>query len=344
MRFALFPLCLALIAGPALAGVGAIDTRLTDRADRPLTLRLWYPTESGTGSEKIGENRIFYGFEAVRNAPARAVPAPLIILSHGSGGNLTNQGWLASALAAEGMIVATLDHPGTTSGDNRPPGASKLWERPQDIRRIIDAALAQASPILPKGAAVDPARIGVIGHSLGAFTALWIAGGRFDPARLAAHCRDKPHFAACTVAKAYQVSDTPEAQALLSADYRDPRVRAVVSLDIGLANAFSPESLAAIARPVLLVPADQPNPILPPAEETGYLRAHLPPPVRAELAPKGATHFSFLATCKPGAEALIAADEPGDEIICRDAPGQNRDSLHQFVAGGILTFLRASGF
>lgn len=344
MRLTLFALCLTLSAAPALAGVGATDTRLTDRTDRPLTLRIWYPTDHATSPEKIGETRIFYGLDGVWNAPARPAPAPLIVLSHGSGGNLTNQGWLASALAAEGMIVATLNHPGTTSGDNRPPGASKLWERPQDIRRIIDAALKPGSPILPKGAAVDPTRIGVIGHSLGAFTALWIAGGRFDPARLATHCRDKPHFAACTVATAYQLPDTPEGQAHLAADYRDPRVRAVVSLDIGLANAFSPESLAAIAQPVLLVPADQPNPLLPPAEETGYLRAHLAPKVRAELAPQDASHFSFLATCKPGAEALIAAVEPGDEIICRDGPGQNRDSLHQFVAAGILSFLRAAGF
>lgn len=346
MRPALIPLCLSLFlaATPAGAGVGVIDTRLTDRADRPLSLRLWYPTETKGPGEPIGENPIFVGYPALRNAPAVATPAPFILISHGSGGNLTNQGWLASALASQGMIVATLNHPGTTTGDNRPPTASRLWERPQDIQRVIDAALAPTAAILPPGAKVDPQRIGVIGHSLGAFTALWIAGARFDPVRFAAHCREKPHFAACRVAADYQLPQAAPGQTLLSADHRDARVRAFVALDIGLANAFSPESLAAITRPVLLVPADQPNPQLPPLEETGYVHTHLAPTVRAEFGPKGASHFSFMPICKPGAGALLAAEAPDDVIVCQDGPGADRASLHQQVIDHVTVFLKNSGF
>jgi len=47
----------------------------------------------------------------------------------------------------------------------------------------------------------------------------------------------------------------------------DPRVAAIVSLDLGFARGFSDASLAALNRPTLVIAAGTPSPELPAALE-----------------------------------------------------------------------------
>ena len=345
MKRVLLALLLPLLAAPlAQAEVGTRDVVLTDRADRPLTLRLFYPTDAHDGAVMIGDNRALTGVRAIPEAPGRGDRVPLVIFSHGSGGNLTNQAWLAAALAERGMIAVSLNHPGTTTRDNGPPRAAALWERPADIRRVIDAALKPDAGILPPGVTVAADRIALIGHSLGGFTALWSLGARFDPARFEADCRAPASPAPCRIAKLYKLGDTPQALALLASDQREPRLRAAVALDPGLARGFSPESLKSVETPLLLIPATAPNPDMPPAAETGYLASHLPLATHRVAPLDGAAHFSFLPDCKPGGAELIAAADPEDAIVCRDGPGGDRAELHRRTIALVAEFLEKSGF
>lgn len=345
MKRTLLALLLPLLIAPlARAEIGTRDAILADRADRPLTLRFFYPTTAREGAAMIGDNPALTGVRAIPGAPIVPGPVPLVIFSHGSGGNLTNQAWLAAALAERGMIAVSLNHPGTTTRDNGPPGSAALWERPADIRRVIDAVLQAGSAILPPGGQVAPDRIALIGHSLGGFTALWSLGARFDLARFEADCRTPASPAPCRIAKLYHLGKTAEAPARLAADQREPRLRAAVALDPGLARAFSPDSLTRVETPLLLIPATAPNPEMPPAAETGYLAAHLPPANHRVEPLAGAAHFSFLPECKPGGAALIAADDPDDAIICRDGPGGNRADLHRRTIALVADFLEKSGF
>lgn len=340
----LLPILSLFVAAPVLAQVGVHDARLVDRADRPLALRIFYPTAASEGAVLIADTRALAGVKAIPNAPARPGIAPLVIFSHGSGGNLANQAWLAVALAARGMIAVSLNHPGTTTGDNGPPGSAALWERPTDIRRVIDAALHPAAGVVPPQARVDADRIALIGHSLGAFTAVWSLGGRFDPDQFDADCRSGLSPAPCRVGAYYAVGRTPASRALLAADYREPRLGAAVALDIGLARGFTPDSLRGIQTPLLLIPSTEPNPDMPPAAETGYLLKYLPPNNQRSRPLTGAAHFSFLPVCKQGGAALIAAADPEDAVICRDGPGADRTDLHHSVIATVVEFLEKSGF
>lgn len=57
-----------------------------------------------------------------------------------------------------------------------PAVAAELWLRPNDISRVITAL--QEKPDIAGNTASD--RVAVVGHSLGGWTALAIAGARFN--------------------------------------------------------------------------------------------------------------------------------------------------------------------
>lgn len=118
-------------------------------------------------------------------------PLPVIVLSHGLGGSKDlNLAYLAKHLAAAGYIAVTVTHAGSDTAVALKGGreallkalvnSENLIDRPKDISFVIDRLTAkdQDAPLL-KGR-VDALRIGVAGHSFGAYTALAIAGQTVD--------------------------------------------------------------------------------------------------------------------------------------------------------------------
>lgn len=307
---------------------------------RALEVAVWYPTDAtDRETSPVGDSRIMTGAPLRVEAPPQAGRHRLVVISHGYGGNWNNQQWLAVDLAAQGYVVAAANHPGSTSRDLTPPGAVRLAERPRDVSRVIDALNAdpQFSPVL------EPQRAVAIGHSLGGWTAMALAGGRFDPARFAASCKAHPEMAACGPEIA-RPPEAAEAAATLARPLADARIRAVVTLDLGLSQGFDPASLAAVARPVLVIGAGPGNPKMPVELESGHL-ARLLPAATTRYVPIGdAGHFSFLGICKPGAIALLEAERPGDGTICRDGgdpngEGRGRPAIHRQVTDLVGRFL-----
>jgi predicted dienelactone hydrolase len=109
-------------------------------------------------------------------------PYPLVLFSHGIGGCKTQSTYLMRALAARGMLVAAPDH--KDKGSNCPHGrpnpdevASKFFG-PHEDRRDDFKALRAALPADPALARwpIDPDRVVLVGHSLGGYTVLGLAG------------------------------------------------------------------------------------------------------------------------------------------------------------------------
>src|SRR5262249_19382885 len=119
-------------------------------------------------------------------APPLSTPAPLplVLLSHGSGGDPSNLAWLAEALASHGWLVAAVDHPGDRFGDESPEGRFAVWRRPADVSATLTALLSDAT----FGHRIDRRRIAVVGHSSGATTALLLAGAQLRPLDFLAAC------------------------------------------------------------------------------------------------------------------------------------------------------------
>jgi predicted dienelactone hydrolase len=103
-------------------------------------------------------------------------------------------GWLGTALAAQGYIVASVNHHGNTSVEPyTAQGFCLWWERAQDLRAVLDCLLADAW----FGTRIDPMRIGAAGCSLGGYTVIAVAGGRTDLQAFAAFCSGPEREATC---------------------------------------------------------------------------------------------------------------------------------------------------
>jgi predicted dienelactone hydrolase len=315
--------------------IGFRETELDAGGPRPLHVSMWYPTNDRGKTVTVGENRAFKGIAAVRDGGSDTKTRPLVLLSHGYGGSWRNLNWLAGELVRQGYIVAAPDHPGTTTFNKDPVQAAQLWERPHDLSRVVD--MLRKDPAL--AGEVDMNRIAAIGHSLGGWTVAALAGVRFDVERFDRDCRTNSSPRACSLKEELGIERNRNAKTEIEENLGDPRVRAFVSLDLGLARGFSPESLAAVHAPFLVIGAGTDIGDMPAKLESGYFAAHLPKASSQYVEIADAMHFSFMQPCKPGAMALIEEETPGDGIVCKDGGTRSREAIHRDIADLIIAFL-----
>jgi len=296
-----------------------------------IDFHIWYPATPGGRTVTVGGNGVFYGTTAGRHAPHRPGKAPMIIMSHGAGGNAGQFGWIAAALADAGYVVVLPNHPGSTSGNASAEAAVRVWERPQDISAVIDAITSdpESYPF------IDTDRIATLGFSAGGYTALAVTGGRVDPSALQSFCDVHDHgmsdcaFLARGGVDLHAMDLSPAAQ-----DLRDPRIKAAAIVDPGIIETITPSSLAAIEIPVLMINLGAE--VLVPVGVYARPAAAQIPDADYRIVPD-ATHFSFLATCKAKGAAILAREGEPDPL-CHDAGGRNRDTIHNELKGIIVEF------
>ncbi|WP_061017629.1 alpha/beta hydrolase family protein [Vibrio splendidus] len=326
---------LLLLCNSAVAfDVGFTQVTLTDDPNRPLNTAIWYPTSDKSDTTLIGDNPAFIGTQVIRDGEVQSGTFPVVLLSHGYRGNWRNQNWLATKLASRGYIVAAADHPGTTSFDQSPKQAAKWWERPRDVSRILDYLLSEAP--WKQSAIAD--NVTAIGHSLGGWTVMQLAGAKIDRATFESECKQYNNPRTCGLAEELGLSKV-QAKESNNKDLSDPRIQRVVSLDLGLARSFSVGSLNRITVPTLILAAGIDIGDLPQTLESGYIAEHMPLNSRRYKVYENATHFSFIQGCKPGAIAMLNEEVPGDGIICKDGIGTSRNQLHKLFFNDIVRFL-----
>lgn len=335
----LFVGMLTMMVSVAVCAGAAIGSRELNIAapsgTRHLQARLWYPTQEASPTTVEGENPVFYGITVIKDAAPEPGRHPLVLLSHGYRGSWRNLSWLAAALVQKGYIVAAPDHPGTTTFNVDPTEAAHIWERPHDLSRVINHLLQSSSVV----GEIEPSRIAAIGHSLGGWTVMAAGGARFSATQFLQDCQAGAISPIpCKLSAELgldQASSTP-----LHANLRDPRIAAVVALDLGGARGFTVESLATYPVPALVLSAELNINNLPAEAESGYLAAHLPKGSTQAIGVEGATHFSFMQLCKPGAIELMEASDPGEGVVCQEHGSLDRLTLHQRIANMVISFLQ----
>ncbi|HEX5318208.1 MAG TPA: alpha/beta fold hydrolase [Stellaceae bacterium] len=263
-------------------------------------------------------------------SPAGGAGLPLIVISHGTGGNYSGHADTAQALAEAGFVVAAPNHPGDTSRDRSDSFTARgLSQRPGQLSAAIDFMLTAWAG----RTRLDPARIGVFGHSAGGYTALAAAGAAPDFARAAAFCRETPSEWGCERARARRDSLPPDADAAPpKPPVADARIKAIVIAAPAVGYAFAPEALSRVAVPVQLWEAADDR-ITPNAVNSEIIRAGLPTRPDLHLVP-AAGHFDFLAPC----DVALAARVPQ---ICESAPGFDRAAFHRQFNRDIAAFFAA---
>ena len=178
-------------AGPHAVGNKTLSAT-DDARGRTLTVEVWYPLDGpSSGGESVEQfvadevERATY-LQLLADAPAGCPstqtsssrdaapsgegPFPLLVFSHCHNCVRFSSFALAERLASHGFVVAAPDHADNTlfdqlAGTGAELNAEFLQVRAADVSFVIDAMLAGDG-----GIEVDPARIGVYGHSFGAVT------------------------------------------------------------------------------------------------------------------------------------------------------------------------------
>jgi predicted dienelactone hydrolase len=306
-------ICLCLVTTLThAAGLRVIDVP-ADTDGPALHGAMWYPCSEAPSEVKLG----YATLPGVRDCAVNGDNLPLVIISHGRGGDFIGHHDTAEALADAGFVVAAISHPGDTVTDmSRSDDLSALVERPADIKRLIDFMLA-ASPLAPK---IDPQRIGFFGFSRGGYTGLVLVGANPDWASTTSLCRKtSSHMCEQILNKAFPGRPLTH----------DPRIKAAVIAD-PLAVMFTADSYSAVKVPVQLWESDRGGDGVSP-ESVAAVNSNLPEHHEYHKVPNAA-HFAFLTLCSP----TLATKRPE---LCTDAPSFDRAAFHkQFDADVVMFF------
>lgn len=310
-------------ASPKSYPVGVLSLEAQGAAGRTLPITVWYPAAADGQGELAS---YFLGLAPspvgarVGVAPAPG-PFPLIVFSHGHQAVRDQSFFLTEALAAHGYVVIAPDHAGNTLIDfdaslfdleTMTFGAMFLY-RPRDITATIDRILTPIAgdPTWLKGL-VDPARIGMTGHSFGAWTTLAVAGAPVDPVSGMPDCTKAPTDPICKAIAELGLGAPPW-------NLGDPRVKVAIPLAHCFGAHFTAQGLKDLKTPMLLQAATGDG-TCDYQKEALTMQAALGSP-HALLSIQGGTHVSFSNMCNlpPSLSAQVAsmcgADvQPKDDV------------------------------
>jgi predicted dienelactone hydrolase len=325
LKLAFASLALLLAIGVSNAGaVGFQWITVADPEDQPLDVAVWYPSDFPVAPQALG----LYRQTVAANGAISGSQLPLVVISHGTGGWAGSHFDTALALAEAGFVVAAITHTGDNLKDRHYSfRARNLIGRPRHVVRTIDHMLM----IWPAHESLDPTRIGIFGHSAGAFTALVTVGGTPKLDRIAQRCRERPDDRACQPApESDEANDAVPTDA--SVFMHDPRIGTAVIAATGLGMTFENGGLSAVRVPVQMWRAAEDR-IAVDQWSTAIIRRELPTPPDEHVVPL-AGHFAFLAPCS---DALAAAAPEA----CVDASGFDRAEFHRTFNETLIAFFRA---
>lgn len=330
----------AMQSAPALdhvagAGFASVDIEDPVGGDRMSGIVFYPSSQVSPSATRIGLHDV-QASRGLAPAPGRW---PLVVISHGQGGEQLGHHDLATHLSRGGFIVASITHPRDNYRDTSGVGTAEvLYGRPAQVQALVSHLLEDPSwaPL------IDPDRIGAAGFSDGGYTVLVLAGAvpRFD--RYVGYCGRHPGDRdTCDVIAGLPGGDDGLEGFRAHADQlhrsrtrwgetADARIKAVFAM-APTSVVFDEPGASTIDVPVFVYYSDKDSRLIPSEHAL-----HLVPLVRSPTEIRKvehADHWVFLAPCSTD----LAREVP---VICSDPPGVDRAAVHERILADALDFFR----
>ena len=296
--------------------------------NRPIKVEIWYPTSETDSKFERKTDLPFVLDPTIRNASVIKNTFPLIVLSHGTGGNRFSLAWLAIALVKQGYIVAAPDHWGNTFDNKIPDYFVRYWERPLDISFLITHLLTDNL----FSQYINKERIGMVGFSFGGYTSLALAGADLNCNLLKTISKTeqgKKEFCIPELGDLRKLIDKISCESIQKT-FKDSRIKAFVALAPALGLSFdNVNQTENVTAPILIIGSehDQIAPIKTNAENYNKL---IPHSMFIKLEGK-VGHYIFL---NEGNESL----KKEAKEYYKDDKTINREAIHRNVEKEITKF------
>ena len=279
-------------------------------------------------------------------------PAPIVFLSHGFGSEPRAFDYLGEHLASYGIAAVSVEHIGSDSDyeleilegarkrcsavlgvsprsdciKTRAIAAREFIERPLDIQFVIDELERRNFNDPAFKNTLDLDKIGVIGHSLGGYTTLALAGAEINVDRLQQQCPNKKINLNVSLLMQCRAKNLEVERQL-----KDPRIKGAIAISPIASGILGKESLSDITIPTAIISGSE-DIIAPVVQEQVYPFTWL------------AAEDKYLAMIVPGdhfSGSSLPRKKPADPTIIEEFVGKRIADGQPYIKAFTVAFVKA---
>ncbi|NJR49407.1 MAG: alpha/beta hydrolase [Leptolyngbyaceae cyanobacterium CSU_1_3] len=261
--------------------------------------------------------------------------SPLVVITPGFEANRSFLGYLARHLASHGLTVAAIEHPSLARQGNAVSfkldqlvPATEFVDRPKDISFVLDQLTQINQESGPLAGKFNTQKVAVVGHSLGGYGALALAGAKLNLDELRNFCqtsnllqRVPADWLQCAA------SALPDRQLSL----RDKRVVQAIALNPAIGQIFGKSGLTQVATPTLILTSTE-DTLAPTFSQQLQPFTQLPKP-KYLLTAIGTTHLSV-------SDPANFSGAIGEGTLVKERRGEEVAPLRQLLQGVSLAFIK----
>ena len=253
----------------SLSGVLEQELRVDSLASLPAGI-----DPAAYGPEEVSQRSVsFRDLDRERVIPAElywsdTTRGPLVVLSHGFGADRFFLDYLGQHLASHGLTVVSVEHPGSNlnalvnlpvdpeiaNEPSRLLPAQEFLDRPRDVSFVLDRLEQLNEGKSLYSGLFNTEDVTIIGHSLGGYTGLALAGAKLDLRSLDTFCQDLQPLGVSPADGLQCAAVDLEEQ---RADLSDDRIQQVVAMNTLTGQLFGSAGLSEITVPTVLLTGTQ---------------------------------------------------------------------------------------
>lgn len=287
--------------------------------------------QSGTISERNLDVDLYLPQSRQNKTDSFPSPFPIIVISHGLAEDRNTFAYLAKHLVSYGFAVAVIEHPETNSKDFKQflsgfastPQATDLINRPLDVKYLLDELQRLNDYDVNLKGKLNLQKVGVIGHSLGGYTALALAGATINFQQVRKDCIPNRSLNLSVFLQCGALELQPAIYPI-----KDDRVKAILAFNPLSSTIFGSKGVSQIKIPTMLLGSSQ-DIFTPPVPEQIFPFTRLPNPDK------------YLALIENGTHFTVEIDPPPSQTVIpvpNGLLGPNRTAAYSYVKALSVAF------